>query len=202
MSKIGKDEILDKCINGIKKSFKEYLKWSDDEWLWNAPEYLITVNIAKELSAIEGAKFITLEDNIKKTLKTANAKIKGKLSKNIRPDGRSDIVLWWGKGTPRGIIEVKNAIYRKDNLEDDLNRIYGLLKKSSDIEFGITTFYIDRNYKNGNATKTLETRINNEFIEKIKIEVLSQNFKYKPRYKKILSDENNSAFAVALMIYK
>jgi len=202
MSKIGKDEILDKCINGIKKSFKEYLKWSDDEWLWNAPEYLITVNIAKELSAIEGAKFITLEDNIKKTLKTANAKIKGKLSKNIRPDGRSDIVLWWGKGTPRGIIEVKNAIYRKDNLEDDLNRIYGLLKKSSDIEFGITTFYIDRNYKNGNATKTLERRINNEFIEKIKIEVLSHNFKYKPLCKEILSDENNSAFAVALMIYK
>lgn len=202
MSKISKDEILDKCINGIKESFEEYLKWSYNEWLWNAPEYLITVNIAKELSTAKGAKYITLEDNVRKTLKTANAKIKGKLSDKIRPDGRSDIVLWWGKGTPRGIIEVKNAIYHKDNLEEDLNRIYGLLKKSSDIEFGVTTFYIDRNYKKGNANKTLETRIENEFIEKIKIEVLSQGFKYKWIYDEILSNENNSAYAVAFMIYK
>ena len=202
MSKVAKDEILDKCIKGIEKSFHEYLQWSSDEWLWNAPEYLVTVNIAKKLFKIKGAKFITLEDNIRKTLKTANAKLKGKVSNQVRPDGRSDIVFWWGKGTPRGIVEVKNAIYRKDSLQEDLDRIYGLLKKSSDMEFGVTTFYIDRNYKKGNANKILEDRIKSEFIKKIKEESLNKNLKCKWKYKEILSDENNSSYAVALMIYK
>lgn len=78
MAKITKEEILEACVQGIERSFNEYLEWSYDEWLWNAPEYLLTVNIAKELWKIKNdAKFITLEDNVRKTLKNADAKIKG-----------------------------------------------------------------------------------------------------------------------------
>jgi len=106
MARVSKDEILKACINGIEKSFNEYLEWSYGEWLWNAPEYLLTVNIAKELWNIEKeAKFITLEDNIRYTLENANAKIKGKLANAVRSKGRSDIIFWWGKATPRGVIE-------------------------------------------------------------------------------------------------
>ncbi|SFO99525.1 hypothetical protein [Hydrogenimonas thermophila] len=106
--KVTQNEILNSCLRGIKNSFNEYLKWSGDEFLWRAPEYLLTVNIAKELSKINKTKFITLEDNVKEILNNADAKIKGYLGQKLRADGRSDIVLWWANGTPRGIIEVKH----------------------------------------------------------------------------------------------
>ena len=139
MARISRDEILKACVDGIKKSFNEYLEWSYGEFLWNAPEYLLTVNIAKELWKIKKeSKLITLEDNVKKTLENANSAKMDKLHKDIRAEGRSDIVFWWGKGTPRGIIEVKNAVYNKQrHIQKDLDRIYGILKKKSDIEFGI-----------------------------------------------------------------
>jgi hypothetical protein len=203
MGKISKDQILDACIEGIETSFNEYLNWSGDEWLWNAPEYLLTVNIAKNLAKIPNeAKYITLEDNIRKTLKTANAKIKGQISNKARPDGRSDIIFWWGKGTPRGIIEVKNAVFRKDHIQEDLDRIYSILQKDSDIEFGITTFYIDNHYDSGNASKKIENRIKEEFLEKIKEEANYYNFKTKCKYLEIIDEDTDAAYAVAVMIYR
>jgi len=204
MAKISRDEILKACIDGIERSFNEYLEWSYNEWLWNAPEYLLTVNISKKLWKIKkDVKFITLEDNVKNTLKNANAAIKGKLKSTVRGDGRSDIVFWWGKGTPRGIIEVKNAIYRKKHIQEDLDRIYGILEKESDIEFGVITFYIDRHFKNGNAKIKLEKRIKEEFEEKIKNEASNKGFKVmEPLHKAIKITKSDAAFAVAFMVHK
>ena len=203
MAKIGKDEILEACEKGIKKSFAEYFEWSSNEWLWNAPEYLLTINIAKELWKIKkDTKFITLEDNVKSTLKKANASIKDGLKNTVRGDGRSDIVFWWGKGTPRGVIEVKNAIYQKKHIQEDLDRIYGILEKESDIEFGVTTFYIDRHFVNGNAKEKIEYRIENEFKRNIEEEVLGKGFRVKQLIKKIEATDNDAAYAVAFMIYK
>jgi len=203
MAKIGKDEILEACIKGIKKSFAEYIEWSSNEWLWNAPEYLLTINIAKELWKIKkDAKFITLEDNVKSTLKNANASIKDGLKNTVRGDGRSDIVFCWGKGTPRGVIEVKNAIYQKKHIQEDLDRIYGILEKESDIEFGVTTFYIDNHFVNGGAKEKIEDRIENEFKINIKEEVLRKGFRVKQLIKKIKATDNDSAYSVAFMIYR
>jgi hypothetical protein len=203
MAKISRDEILNACINGIEESFNEYLEWSSNEYLWNAPEYLLTINIAKKLYAIPNkTKFITLEDNVRKTLKNANAKIKGKIENKARADGRSDIIFWWGKGTPRGIIEVKNAVFQKKDIQEDLNRIYAILKKDSDIEFGITTFYIDRHYDSGDASNKIENRIKNEFLEAIEEEADGKNFKILWEYLNIIDEETDAAFAVAIMIYK
>ena len=203
MAKITKEEILEACVQGIERSFNEYLEWSYDEWLWNAPEYLLTVNIAKELWKIKNdAKFITLEDNVRKTLKNADAKIKGSLKVGVRGNGRSDIVFWWGKGTPRGIIEVKNAVYQKKQIQEDLDRIYGILEKKSDIEFGITTFYIDKHFESGNADEKILKRIEEEFIEKIGEEVETKELKIKRKIKKIIAQENDAAYAVTIMIFR
>jgi hypothetical protein len=203
MGKISKDQILDACLEGIKESYNEYLDWSGIEWLCNAPEYLLTVNIAKNLWKIPNdAKFITLEDNIRKTLKTANAKIKGKISNKARPNGRSDIIFWWGKGTPRGIIEVKNYSYKKKHIQEDLDRIYSILKKESDIEFGITTFYIYKYDKNKTANKEIIKLIKKEFFEKIKEEANYYNFKTKCKYLEIIDEDTDAAYAVAVMIYR
>ncbi len=205
MAKITKNEILDACIIGINNSFKEYLKWSGGtDWLWKAPEYFLTVNIAKELWSIKNpAKFITLEDNIHSTLKEADAKIKGKIETKARANGRSDILFWWAKGTPRGIIEVKNGIYQKKHIQEDLDRIYAILKKDSTIEFGVVTFYIDRHFTSGYATKKIETRIKEKFLEEIQKETHSKSLKMKKKTKQVIDNSDiDAAYAVAIMIYK
>ncbi|WP_200762491.1 hypothetical protein [Nitrosophilus alvini] len=205
MSRIGKEEILKACTQGIKNSYEEYLEWSSDEWLWNAPEYLLTVNIAKELWKIEkDAKFITLEDNVRATLKNADATIKGGISDQARANGRSDIVFWWGKGTPRGIIEVKNAVYSKKHIDEDLKRLYTVLENESDIEFGLTAFYVDRHLESGDAKSRVEERINENLINAIKEEAEEKGFRVKEHYQEIATTKNDkdAAFGVAIMIYK
>lgn len=199
--KLTYDEILNACVEGIKKSFKEYKDWSGGEWLWNAPEYLITVNIAKELNKINKSKFITLEDNVKETLKNANAKIKGNLKEKIRANGRSDIIIWWGKGTPRGIIEVKNAVFLINHIFDDVNRILGLLEKDSDIELGVISFYIDRHYETKNPIEKVEEKIK-EIIKELEEIANKHNLKYKWVYEEIEHTDNDAAFGVAFMFYK
>ena len=199
--KLTYDEILNSCVEGIKKSFEEYKDWSGGEWLWNAPEYLITVNIAKELNKINKPKFITLEDNVRETLKNANAKIKGNLKEKIRADGRSDIILWWGRGTPRGIIEVKNAVFQTNHILNDVNRILGILEKDSDIELGIVTFYIDRHYEAKNPREELEKRIK-EILKNLEEIANQHNLKYKWFYEEIEYTNNDAAFGVAFMFHK
>lgn len=202
MARVSKDEILEACIDGINTSFMEYLEWSGGYWLWNAPEYLITVNIFKCLSEIQkSAKYITLEDNVRDTLIDANINLQGNLTEEMRPNGRADIIFWWGNGTPRGIIEVKNRTYQKTKIQKDLNRIYLMLNENSNIEFGVTAFYIDGNYKHKNPTDTIEKRIKEEFISNIEQEI-ENNLQCRWVYKEIISDEKNAAYAVAIMIYK
>ena len=112
MSKqISIDKIIDATLSGIKKSQKQYEKWSGGLWLWNAPEYLITINVANEISEIDGSKYITLENNSTVTIKDAGARGRGRLPKDIREKGKVDILLWWGNDTPRAVIEIKNYIY-------------------------------------------------------------------------------------------
>jgi len=194
---VTKNEILQACLNGIENSFHEYLEWSGDEWLWNAPEYLLTVNIAKELASVEKNKYITLEDNVRTTLKRADAHIKGKLSKRTRSNGRSDIILWWANGTPRGIIEVKNAVLRFKNIQIDVDRIQEVLKKDSSIEFGVIAFYIDRHYEKLDPKKTII-----EKIEKIVEEVRAYTYpnKLDRNYTPIVEDEKDAAFAVSIIL--
>jgi len=109
-------------------------------------EYLLTVNIAKELNKIKGSKFVTLENNVREILKNANAKIRGKLKEDMRPDGRCDIVFWWGRGDVRGIIEVKHVVHNYKKIEKDVVRIINMLKKDSNMEFGMISFYTDSYY--------------------------------------------------------
>ena len=204
MPKITQMEIIDACLNGIEKSFNEYYEWSGGDFLWNAPEYLLTVNIAKELFNIKKGKFITLEDNVKKTLKIANPSIRGPIAKKARPDGRSDIVLWWANGYPRGIIEVKNWISNFTHyIKDDIDRIITILNKDSTLEFGICTFYIDNRYEKGNAKEKLLKKIE-KIIEEIKKYLenssLTIDWKHKLIYEE--KEDKDTAYSVCIMIKK
>ncbi|MCT7579294.1 hypothetical protein [Aliarcobacter butzleri] len=162
---ITKKELIDTTLSAIIDSHETYLEWSGNEWLWNAPEYLLTVKIAEKLANINKNKFITLEDNVKKTLDNAGSKGQGKISSKIRANGRFDIVLWWAKGDPRAIIEVKHRVYKFANIEEDIIRIIETIKRKSSessIKYGLVAFYMSEFYKN-NAKDKLSNKINNLF---------------------------------------
>ncbi|WP_027390639.1 hypothetical protein [Chrysiogenes arsenatis] len=136
--------IVEQVLVGIEEAQKSYQEWTGGSWLWEAPEYLITCSIAKRIAEADGAKYLTLENGSTNALKDAGALGRGKLSHKIREKGRVDILVWWGNGHPRGIIEVKNQIYSKDSYAKDIERIKGfLLRKGNDssLQFGAFAFY-------------------------------------------------------------
>lgn len=63
-----KEELISNTLSAIVDTHETYLEWSGNEWLWNAPEYLLTVKIAEKIANIDKNKFVTLEDNVEKTL--------------------------------------------------------------------------------------------------------------------------------------
>jgi len=160
---VTQDKIIEACLDGIEESFLVYKKWSGGEWLWNAPEYLITVKIAEEIAKISQKQLVTLEDNLEYLLDVAGANEKGFMSSDIRANGRSDIVLWWGNRTPRAIVEVKNSVYGITKIDKDIRRIKSVLKqekKYSKIQFGVVAFYTDATSKSGGSELKLIDRIN------------------------------------------
>jgi hypothetical protein len=153
-----KEELISNTLSAIVDTHETYLEWSGNEWLWNAPEYLLTVKIAEKIANIDKNKFVTLEDNVEKTLNNSNAKGKGRISSKIRANGRFDIVVWWAKGDPRAIIEVKHRVYKFANIEEDVNRICETLKRKSfesSIRCGLIAFYMNSVYKNDAQNKLL-----------------------------------------------
>ncbi len=136
--------IIDAILDGFIEAQRSYEKWSGGFWLWQAPEYFITSTVAKCISELDGAKYITLENGSTTALVDAGAKGKGRLPGDIREKGKVDILLWWGKNTPRAIIELKNQIYSTGQYEKDIKRIGKFLKinsHKSSIQFGVFAFY-------------------------------------------------------------
>ena len=137
-------EIINATLEGFSKAQEIYKDMSGGFWLWQAPEYFITTSVANKIHELPGNKYLTLEYGSSTTIQDAGAKGKGKLPKDIREKGRVDILLWWARGNPRAIIEIKNQIYSKCQYEKDIKRIKSLLKHNShnsSLQFGIFAFY-------------------------------------------------------------
>ena len=166
-------QLIRAMLNGIDEAMKSYKKWSGGEWLWNAPEYLITVKILENIAkGVDEEEYITLEDNVDYILDIAGAKGRGKYSRNIRKNGRFDIVVWWEDCTPRTIIEVKNDVYGVNKILKDIDRIREVLKrkqKISTIQSAFIAFYINRQYKSGDAKNKIEQK-----AYKIKDDILTR----------------------------
>lgn len=140
MSKqISIDKIVNATLSGIINSQKQYDKWSGGIWLFNAPEYIITMNVAKRISEVNGPKFITLENNSSDALSDAGVRGRGRLPRDIIKKGRVDIILWWGNDTPRAAIEIKKYIYDFTKYEKDIKRIKQYLLR--EYQFGILAYF-------------------------------------------------------------
>lgn len=162
MPKIKREEVIREVLGAYKDSQKEYENWTGGSWLWEAPEYLITVNIAKrlwELRKRTSRCYITLEYQVAKALEDSGARGRGKLERKIRENGKTDIILWHACGSPRALIEVKNQIYSTAAYKKDIDRIRGLLCKNPDkssLEFGLISFYESAN---SGKRKTAEEKV-------------------------------------------
>jgi len=191
------ETIIESTLDGIDESVKLYQEWSGGEWLWNAPEYLMTVKIAENISKIDGAKYITLEDNVKYVLDLSHMKGKGQASEKARTNGRSDIVFWYGNEKPRAIIEVKNAVFRLNNIVEDIERIKDVLEKFT-LQFGLIAFYMDRHYQKGKANQKIEENIYKIF-EEIKEKYPKMTSELYFRKSQIIDDDTDAWSSVVIL---
>lgn len=144
MAAVATDVISGAIISGIEKAHEDYRRMSGGYWIWTAAEYMLTTYIAKELSDMEGAKFVTIESNGISAMDHAGAIAPGPKPGKARLNGRFDILLWWGKAQPRAVIEVKNQPGGPSTWFHDIERITSVLKISrekSSIKFGVFAYY-------------------------------------------------------------
>ena len=140
-----KKTVIENTLKGISKSVKTYSAWSgwdDGYWLVDAPEYLITTYIANEIATYRRMKYyITLEQGTRAAMSDAGGMKQGQPRKDLRLNGRVDIVLWWADGSPRIVIEVKNHIYGYWQINKDVARICSVLDQNNSIRRGLAAFY-------------------------------------------------------------
>ncbi len=203
MSKqISIDKLITATFSGIKKSQKQYERWSGGDWLWNAPEYLITINVAKEMSEIDGSKYITLEHGSTATIEDAGARGRGRLPKDIREKGKVDILLWWGNNTPRAVIEIKLFIYDFKQYEKDIKRIKQFLKPKSNqssLQFGLLGYY---DAADDGKQKSAKQKIEDKKVrieKKIK-DILGEDYQVSSKSTKIYEVEESAWCATCVLI--
>lgn len=198
---ISKEKIIHATHKGIQNSFKDYEEWSGGEWLWNAPEYLITVKIAQSIAKIDAGKYVTLEDNVDYVL-TEGGK-KARVKKVARKNGRSDIVLWFKNCYPRAIIEVKNSVYTIRKIEEDIDRIEEVIKKSKTIDWGLIAFYTDGTCSKGNAQQKVLKQIDKIYNDiKIKYTDLKISYDNTHNVKKVKGDADYWTSVIFLLEMK
>ncbi|RLA75575.1 MAG: hypothetical protein DRG78_20515 [Epsilonproteobacteria bacterium] len=204
MSNILPIKIITKTIlEGIKKAEYDYQEWSDGEWLWRAPEYLLTVYVAKQLAKLKYNKFITLENSTKDAMEIADALGNGSLNSKIRKNGRVDILLWWAKGDPRAVIELKNSVYGYKKIEKDVHRVCHMLKKESKkstLQFGVISFYMSRYYEIENPKKMMKIQI--EKLLKRAKEDADQLCTVKLEYSDIIVKDKQNSWCCVNLIFK
>ncbi len=55
-------------IKGVERAFKLYESWTRGHWLWYAPEYLITTEVARALADGLKSRMIELEYSVKERM--------------------------------------------------------------------------------------------------------------------------------------
>lgn len=133
--------VIKKTLRGITKAQHAYEAWTYGYWLVDAPEYLTTTYIAKEI-ATSTDHFVTLEQDAKESIKEAGGPGSGKLAERVRrklDGGRFDIVVW-DDDTPIIIIEVKKQPNVFGKIEGDVGNICRVLKGKNSLQYGLIAY--------------------------------------------------------------
>lgn len=196
-------KVVKATLDGFKEAQRSYEKWSDGSWLWEAPEHLISSIVAKNIAVLEGSKYVTLEHGATSALENAGAKGKGRLHKNIREKGKVDILFWWGDGSPRAVIEIKNQIYGREQYEKDIKRISAFLDRKneeSSLQFGLFAFYESADEGKRKSAHDKVTDSINKVYEN-SCEILGDSYEVFLHKTKI-HEIDNSAWAAACLLIK
>ena len=163
------NDVIKKTLSGIAKAQRDYEAWSDGLWLWAAPEYMLTMYIAKELRTksrpTKSRLYLTLESDVRGALEDAGGMGRGKISEAARLGGRSDIMLWRSSNDmPRVVIEVKRSVSGSaTEIKQDVDRISTMLRnRDNSFRRGLVAFYTsvrDRGGDGGRAKSTIRKRL-------------------------------------------
>ncbi|BDQ38769.1 hypothetical protein SYK_31290 [Pseudodesulfovibrio nedwellii] len=201
---VSREKVAEAVLAGIETAQENYCKWTGGEWLGWAPEYMMTTYIAASLSELSPI-YLTMESNVKDILDSARAIGRGQLPKDIRHNGRSDIVIYYGDGDPRAIVEVKNRVYGySETCRNDLKRISSMLNRksgSSSLDFGIFTFFTSSTTSPAGKNKAKE-RVEmtlNRFKENV-MEDYGYNFNVNMHRLPITTEENDAWSACCFII--
>ena len=170
MPKVSLQKIMESIILGAKKAWKNYYEFSGGDWLLEAPEYYLTSKVFDSLGKLV---IVELEPKIKDTFDNSGGKKTGKPPKNLNLRGRFDISIWWKRGYPRGVLEVKKLPNpsQKQNItytgvQNDLKEVVHTLRhvnNNSTIQFGGCIIYTEAT----NGSKSSEEIVSNR-LTKIK----------------------------------
>ncbi len=138
-------EIVESALAGIIKAQKTYDRYSGYSWLYEAPEYFLTCEIARSI-ATKARGYVTLEEPIGKTLDRSKSLGPDKPPASINLRGRYDIVVWYAKDQPHGIIEVKNPVWMFSMIQKDIERVRDAVimskRNGGSIKFGAVAFFV------------------------------------------------------------
>lgn len=124
MSKVSYKTVRGKILDGIQHSTRLYKSWSNDWPFYYAPEYLMTIEIARKIRGIRKWElWTTPEWSVRETLSEAKGMRQGRPESALRLQGRYDIVVWRANNTPRFVIEVKHRVVGFSQIKDDVSRI-------------------------------------------------------------------------------
>ncbi len=148
MKKSKRNKIANTCVEAISDAQDIYCKMSGGDWLLHAPEYFLSTMIALKIKDKIRKVRVTLENSTSEALEEAEAietkQQRHNIHKDIRVDGRVDLLVWNNKNWPVGVIEVKNNCWDSEKIKSDLKRIKEMLQinnENNSLEFGIFTYY-------------------------------------------------------------
>ncbi len=196
------ENIAKAVIKGIQNAQKSYVNLTGGLWVWQGPEYFITVKIAEAITKLKGSKYITLENSAKFALQDAGGIGRGRLPVDIRSSGKMDILLWWAKDEPRAIIEVKSQRLSKENYRKDIKRIKQFLlkgKENNSMQFGIFAYYDSANDGNKKSAKSKLNERKKHIAEDIK-SMLDNKLTLKPYSSRIKEEKESAWIAVCFVI--
>ena len=195
-------DLVDAAMKGIAAAHTDFQKWSGGSWLWEAPEYLATVYVARELARLKGTKFISLERNARRALRDAGAIARGPIHKHVRASGRFDLLLFWASGTPRAPIEVKGWVNQYKAIAADMRRLEEVIHRAEDtssLQFGLMVFHTSaRDDRTFSAAEKLTKWISN--IESEAHEVIPSRTAIRLQSRRLTVEGDSAWTAVSILL--
>ena len=148
--------LVESTLDAIEEFDSDYREMSGlSEGIKMAPEYFITTSLVRHLHAeFEGQVHLLVEPSVEHILELADDN-RGSRQK-ISMGQRYDFALIDRELDELSLFEVKHNISGPPAIEKDFNKIYSVLRRDNNVEFGIMPYTLFSSYARQNPAETLE----------------------------------------------